>query len=241
MATFTHLEHRHPDTSLVNAAELSRLLGVSRAAVSQCVREEHGRLDIFLNSNGEKRFHPTLSVAQWSERRAVKMVSTPTRGQAAAGLDGQAAQAVAHRPLVSPNHPHRPGLPIPPSPQDVEGDRRELAQSRAERERHQARLVQLKVMEKEGDLLDKSVFFQRAYSLAASIKDKMNGIPPQVSPAIVSAVEEALVSGGLPAEQARDLVTRCNLSHTVREAIRAGVTGALRDLTATPLEELING
>ena len=235
MATFTPSEHRLHDHDLITAAELSRLVGVSRAAVSQCVREEHGRLDVYLNSKGEKRFHAELSVAQWTDRRAARKVSTPTQGQKAAGWDGMAAQAAAHLPLT------RPQGSAPPAGADTQdGDRRELAQSRAEKERFSARLLEIKVRKEEGSLVSADLFFQKAYTLTVAIKDQLNGIPPQLGPSVVAAVEEGLVAAGMTAEQARAAIDRGNLHHVVREGLRLGIVRALRTLTEKPVRELLS-
>lgn len=207
--------------------------------MSQCVTEEHGRLDVYLNSKGEKRFHPVASVSQWTERRAARKVSTPTQGQKAAGWDGGAAQAVAHLPLTNPGK----GAALPPrSPagDGPEDDRRELAQSRAEKEKFSARLLEIKVRKEEGSLVDVAVFYQKAYILTNAIKDQLNGIPPQLGPSVVSAVEDGLVAGGLTPEQARAAVDRGNLHHVVREGLRLGIVRALRTLTERPVEELLS-
>jgi len=242
-------QHAHEERDLLGQRTLADLLGVSRKAVEKAV--EAGRLDTFDGLDGKPHLHRLVSVQQWTENKCAGKVTSVTRGQRAAGMDAEAAKAVAHLPLTNPGDSRAQAMAVERAKWDpsqgpldltrVAQEKRELGQSRAEKERFQARLVQLKVMEKEGDLLDKAVFFQRAYSLAASIKDKLNGIPPQVAPQIVSAVEESLVAAGLPAEQAREIITRANLSHTVREAIRQGVTRALRDLTSQPMEDLIHG
>lgn len=235
MTTFTPAEHRIPDQDLITAAELSRLLGVSRAAVSQCVREEHGRLDVYLNTYGEKRFHPVASVAQWSERRAARKVSTPTQGQKFAGWDGTAAQAAAHLPLTNPR-----GGTAPAGAEVPEGERRELAQSRAEKERFSARLLELKVRKEEGSLVDAAIFYQKAYTLTKVIQDQLAGIPPQLGPSIVAAVEGGLVAAGISAEQARAATDRADLQHVVREGLRLGILRALRSLTEKPVRELLS-
>lgn len=265
MAEINNSQHPYSDDELVTAADLSRLLGVSRAAVSQVVHEESGRLDIFLDSKGQKRFHPVLSVAQWSDRRETRHINTPNRAQRAAGLTNEDAQALAHLPIAatrpvkaaakvkakpedvsSPSKtsereatPEPPRSPLSIAGPELEAERHELAQSRAEKERHAARLLELKVRREEGALVDRSVFFQRAYTLSIAIKDQLNGIPSQVGPSLVSTVEEGLISSGLTPEASRAILDRSNMQHVVHEALRLGITQALRELSAKPLEDLI--
>lgn len=252
MATFTQDQHGFRDDELINCAQLARLLGVSRPAVSQVTHERSGRLDLYLNSRGEVRLHPVHSVQQWSERRRASKVTTPTTAQAAAGLDNLGAMAVSHLPLVRPpagagpaQDGHRgPGRPKGSTAgrgtlEEAEEGKTELALSRAEREKFSARLLELKVRKEEGTLADRAVFYQQAYTLANSIKDQLNGLPPQLAPAIVSAVDEALASSGLQPVQIRAAFEKSRLEHAVREALRTGIVRALRALTDKPVEELL--
>lgn len=242
MAILTKDEHGIADEALIRATELADLLGVSRAAVSQAVKSGAGRIDVFLNSAGEHRFHPSVSVAQWSERRENRKVGVPTRGQRAAGLDNLGAQAVAHLPLAAP-----PGVTPPPAARggsvpsgDQKEQGKELAMSRAEKERFSARLLELKVRKEEGSLVDAAIFYQKAYTLTKVIQDQLAGIPPQLGPSVVAAVEGGLIAAGITAEQARAATDRADLQHVVREGLRLGILRALRTLTEKPVRELLS-
>jgi hypothetical protein len=125
-----------------------------------------------------------------------------------------------------------PDLPI------EEVERKNLAVSRADRERHNARLLEIRVREKEGTLADRTVFYQKAYTVGNAIKDQLNGIPSQIGPVVVSAMEEALVQAGLSPEVARAAVDRGNLQHAAREALRLGIVRALRALTSQSVEDM---
>lgn len=245
-------EHKHQEADLVSQRDMAVILGVTKRVVEKAI--ESGRIDTFENHKGVPKLHNLVTLQQFAANKVASKVSTPTRGQARAGMDGFAAQAVAHLPLTNPLGPQPtpkrgrraevPGWDPAQAPRDLttaEHEKRELAMSRAEKERFQSRLTELKVLEKEGELVDKQKFFQKAYSLTSAIKDKLNGLPPQVAPQLVSAMEEALVSSGLPAPQVREILARSNMEHTVREAFRLGIVRALRDLTSKPLEELIRG
>lgn len=254
---YKRTEHPYPDHELLGYRPVADLLGVSKTTIERAL--ESGRIDQFEDSKGIPRFHQVVTPQQFHANKATNMVSTPTRGQAAAGMDRMAAQAVAHLPLTNPGAapmppkyrakqtaPHGPasaaGWDPTKGPLDLtttEKEKRELAISRAEKERFQGRLVQLKVMEKEGTLLDKSIFYQKAYTLGSSIKDKLNGLPSQTASQVVAAIEEALVGSGIPVTQAREILAKANMEHTVREQFRLGVTRALRDLTSKPMEDLI--
>lgn len=238
---------------------MAELLGVSKRTMELCV--ESGRVDQFEDSKGVPKFHQIVTPQQFHANKVSSKVSTTTRAQTAAGMDNVAAQAVAHLPLSNPNGPESvrtvpkgrqpkaaasgtgsAGWDPTQGPLDLtaaDHEKRELALSRAEKERHQARLVQLKVMEKEGTLLDKTIFYQKAYTLGATIKDKLNGLPSQTAPQVVAAIEEALVGSGIPVTKVREILAKANMEHTVREQFRLGVVRALRDLTSKPMEDLI--
>ena len=244
-------EHKHQEADLVSQRDMAEILGVTKRVVEKAI--ESGRIDTFENFKGVPKLHNVVTLQQFTANKMASKVSTPTRGQTRAGMDGLGAQAVAHLPLTNPlgSKPSRkaqradtPDWDPAQGPRDLtraDQEKRELAMSRAEKERHQARLTELKVLEKEETLVDKQAFFQKAYTLTSAIKDKLNGLPPQTAPQIVSALEEALVSAGLPALQVREILARSNMEHTVRESFRLGIVRALRDLTSKPLEELIRG
>ena len=253
---YKRTEHPYPDNELLGFRPVAELLGVSKTTIERAMAT--GRIDQFEDSKGIPRFHQVVTPQQFHANKVTSKVSTPTRGQAAAGMDGLSAQAVAHLPLTNPGTAPAPksrtkqatpqgqapaaGWDPTKGPLDLtttEKEKRELAISRAEKERFQGRLVQLKVMEKEGTLLDKSIFYQKAYTLGSSIKDKLNGLPSQTASQVVAAIEEALVGSGIPVTQVRELLAKANMEHTVREQFRLGVTRALRDLTSKPMEDLI--
>jgi len=253
---YKRTEHPYPDHELLGYRPVAELLGVSKTTIERALAS--GRIDQFEDSKGIPRFHQVVTPQQFHANKVASKVSTPTRGQAAAGMDGLSAQAVAHLPLTNPGtvpapksrtkqaRPQGPASAVGWNPSKgpldlttAEEGKRELAISRAEKERFQGRLIQLKVMEKEGTLLDKSIFYQKAYTLGSSIKDKLNGLPSQTAPQVVAAIEEVLVDSGIPVTQVRELLAKANMEHTVREQFRLGVTRALRDLTSKPMEELI--
>ena len=227
MAILKAGQHPFADGDLITGAELSRLLGVSQPRVSQVVAEQSGRLDQFLNSKGSLRYHPEISVRQWHERKVVSKVSTPTQAQAAAGIGNLGAQAVAHR------------MPATVPTGDIRGDERELALSRSRKEMQNVRLLELKVLEKEGKLVDKSLFYQKAHILMAAVKDQLNALPPQIAPGIVAHIEECLTSFGMTDEQAREIIIKGSISHIVRESIRQGIVRSMRELSTKSVEELL--
>lgn len=253
---YTRTEHPYPDHELLGYRPVAELLGVSKTTVERALAS--GRIDQFEDSKGVPRFHQVVTPQQFHANKVASKVSTPTRGQAAAGMDGLSAQAVAHLPLTNPGTAPAPKSRTkqtrPQGPASAVGwdpskgaldlttpdkEKRELAVSRAEKERFQGRLIQLKVMEKEGSLVDKQTFYQKSYTLAASIKDQLNGLPPQTAPQVVAAIEEAMAVAGIPTIQAREILAKSNMEHIVREQIRTGITRALRDLTSKTMEELI--
>lgn len=240
MATFEQGSHPYADEELISGSRLSTLLGVSKEAVSKALRTESGRLDQWRDSTGRLRLHPVLSVEQWTARRASNFVTTTTRAQAAAGMGNHTAQATAHLGNTNPKRTAaQASTPTPGTDQArEEEERHNLAMSRAERERHNARLLEIRVREKEGTLVDRAVFYQKAYAVGNAIKDQLNGLPAQIGPQVVSAVEESLVANGLAPDVVRAALDRGNVEHVAREALRLGILRALRALTARPVEDL---
>lgn len=249
MAIFNQGEHPYTDAELVSGAQLAELLGVSKEMVSRENRTASGRLDQWIDSHGRVRFHPATACAQWVERRMSSKVTTPTRAQAAAGIDNDGAQATAHLGITNPGRPRpeRRALPKTTKAEDLEGaagellgtEKRNLAASRASKESAAARLLEIKVRQAEGNLVDRAVVYSKAYSVGNAIKDHLAGVPPQLAPMIVAAVEEALLGAGVSPVQARELLDRARLEHVVREGMRQGILRALRELTARPVDELL--
>lgn len=239
MATYRPDQHGYHDEDLIDAATLAKIIGVSAVSISKVVNGKSGRLDIYLNAAGKKRFHPRESPQQWVARRASNMVQSPNQAQKAAGMDGLAAQAIAHTGVTNPGaQPKRRGRP-PEGRTTIDQEAENLATARADRERFNARLQELKVREKEGELVDKATFYQKANVLMAGIKDQLNGLPPQIEPGIVAHLEECLTSFGMTDEQAREIITKGAISHVVREAIRQGIMRSMRELATKPVEELL--
>ena len=229
---YLRVQHIHPDNELISQRNLADILGVSRRTIERAI--ESDRIETFENTKGVKKLHPKISVQQFNQNKITSKVSTPTRGQKKAGMSGEDAQAVAHLPLTNPGSD--PNL----TDQIVTGEKRELALSRAQKEKHQSRLLELKVLEQEGTLVNKFIFFQKAYSLMASIKDKFNGMAPKIAPQIASSVEDALIESGMDPKKVREVMTKSKLEHLIREAIRSGVVESLREVSTTPLEEIIH-
>lgn len=241
MATYQPDQHGYSDSELIKAKELAAIIGVSAVAISKAVNGAAGRLDIYLNSLGKVRFHPVESPRQWVGRRVNGAVQSPNQAQKAAGMGGLQVQATAHLGVTNPLRTESTRKPPPDDGKTIEERAvQELAQSRADRERFNARILELRVREKEGELVDKAVFYQQAHAMMAAVKDQLNGLPPQISPGIVSHLEECMTSFGLSEEQAREIIVKGAVSHMVREAIRQGITRALRDITSRPVQELLH-
>lgn len=244
MAIFNQGEHPYTDAELVSGAQLAELLGVSKEMVSRENRTQSGRLDQWIDSHGRVRFHPATACTQWTERRMSSKVSTPTRAQAAAGIDNAGAQATAHLGITNPGRPRPERRATAGELEHAAADladteKRNLAASRASKESAAARLLEIKVRQAEGGLVDRATFYAKAYAVGNSIKDHLAGIPPQLAPQVVTALEEALVAAGMSAEQSREVTTRANAEHVIREGLRQGILRSLRELTAKPMEALL--
>lgn len=236
MATYQPDQHGYRDEDLVDAATISKIIGVSAVSISKVVTGNTGRLDIYLDSKGKKRFHPRESPQQWVSRRASNMVQSPNQAQKSAGMDHLEVQATAHLGVTNPGSRRAPDEPKLPA---VEQEKANLAMARADRERFNARLQELKVREKEGELVDKAIFYQKANILMAAVKDQLNALPPQIAPGIVAHIEECLTSFGMTDEQAREIIIKGSVSHIVRESIRQGIVRSMRELSTKTVEELL--
>lgn len=242
MAIFKQGEHPYTDAELVSGGQLAELLGVSREIVSRENRKGTGRLDQWIDSRGRVRFHPATACEQWTARRMSSKVTTPTRAQAAAGIGNDGAQAVAHLGITNPGRGGRraAGVDLEQAAADLANtEKRNLAASRASKESAAAELLQIKVRQAQGHLVDRSVVYSKAYAVGNAIKDQLSGIPPQLAPQVVTALEDALVAAGMSAEQSRDVTTRANAEHVVREGLRQGILRSLRELTSRPMESLL--
>jgi hypothetical protein len=248
VARFEQGQHPYPDEELVSGHRLADLLGVSKEMVSRVVRTRSGRLDEWIDTQGRIRFHPATACEQWTARRMHTKVTTPTQAQAAAGIGNHGAQATAHLGITNPSRGRTDRRAVREDGEQLEqlaGDllnteKRTLAASRASKESAAAELLQIKVRQAQGQLVDRSVVYSKAYAVGNAIKDQLAGIPPQLAPQVVTALEDALVAAGMSAEQSREVTTRANVEHIVREGLRQGILRSLRELTSRPMESLLS-
>ena len=222
-------QHSYSDDELENGAMFAKQMGVSGAAVSKATAK--GRIDTFRNSRGEKCYHKVVSAQQWSLKKDRSKVTTPTRGQMAAGYDNIDAQATAH--ILGNENPQAP-RPVSAPVQGVDlgavmQERQELEVSKAEKEFHMARLAKLKADEMEGRLVDKQTVFVKAYQMGAMIQEKVMNMYVQLAPKIVGHIQEQLSMSGIEAEKLR--VAMKDSNHEIGEIIRKESITVLKDLS----------
>ena len=231
-------QHSYPDEELETGAQFAKQIGVSGAAVSKATAK--GRLDTFRNSRGEKCYHKVVSAQQWTLKKDRSKVTTPTRGQMAAGYDNTDAQAMAH--VLANENPQAPA-PVSAPVQGIDfgsvmQERQQMEVSRAEKEFHMARLAKLKADELEGRLVDKQTVFLKAYQMGAMIQEKVMNMYVQLAPKIVGHIQEQLSIAGIEAEKLR--VAMKDTNHEIGEIIRKESIIVLKDLSERNPENFLD-
>ena len=231
-------QHSYGDDELVTGAKIAEQIGVSGAAISKATAK--GRLDTFRNSRGEKCYHRVVSAQQWSLKKDRSKVTTPTRGQMAAGYDNIDAQATAH--IIGNENPQAP-RPVSAPVQGIDfgsamQERQELEVSKAEKEYHMARLAKLKADEKEGTLVDKQTVFLKAYQMGAMIQEKVMNMYVQLAPKICGMLQEQLAAANIEPEKLRLAMKDSN--HEIGEIIRKESINVLKDLSGRTSENFFD-
>lgn len=239
-----HSKHKYKDCELVTASQLASKLGVSDVAVSKA--KKSGRIDTFDDSSGKEKFHRDFSVVQFQRSRDRRHVTTPTRGQMAVGMDGAAAQAVAHDSAFdNPKGLYmQAGVIKNPDVADL-GEmfeqRQTLEVSKAELVQYQARIAKNKAAEQEGRLVDKVLCYQRAYQIGSEIQDKVVNIYAKLGPKIVGRISEALANITTEGENGEAVAAEFtivnvqsalkSMEHEIGEMIRCECLDAIRELS----------
>lgn len=231
-------QHSYPDDELISGAEFANIIGVSGAAVSK--KTAKGKLDTFRNSRGEKRYHKIVSVQQWSLSKDRSKVTTPTRGQMAAGYDNLDAQAMAH--VYGSENPQAP-KPVSAPVQGLDlgavvQERQELEVSKAEKAYHDARWSKLRADEAEGRLVDKQTVYIKAYQMGALIQEKVMNMYVQLAPKICGLIQEELSKADIEAEKLRIAMKDSN--HEIGELIRKESINVLKDLSERTAENFFD-
>lgn len=231
-------QHSYGDDELVTGAKIAEQIGVSGAAISKATAK--GRLDTFRNSRGEKCYHRVVSAQQWSLKKDRSKVTTPTRGQMAAGYDNIDAQATAH--IIGNENPQAP-RPVSAPVQGIDfgsvvQERQELEVSKAEKEFHMARLAKLKADELEGRLVDKQTLFLKAFQMGAMIQEKVMNMYVQLAPKICGMLQEQLAAANIEAEKLR--VAMKDSNHEIGEIIRKESINVLKDLSERTAENFFD-
>lgn len=231
-------QHSYTDEELESGAQFAKQIGVSGAAVSKATAK--GRLDTFRNSRGEKCYHKVVSAQQWTIKKDRSKVTTPTRGQMAAGYDNIDAQATAH--ILGNENPQAP-KPVSAPVQGIDfgsvmQERQEFEVSRAEKEFHNARVAKFKADELEGRLVDKQTVFLKAYQIGAMIQEKVMNMYVQLAPKIVGHIQEQLSMSGIEAEKLR--VAMKDSNHEIGEIIRKESISLLKAFSEKTVDNFLD-
>lgn len=231
-------QHSYPDEELVTGAQIAKQIGVSGAAISKATHK--GRLDTFRNSKGEKCYHKVVSAQQWTLKKDRNKVTTPTRGQMAAGYDNTDAQATAY--ILGNENPQAPA-PVSAPVQGIDfgaamKDRQELEISRAQKEFHMARLAKFKADEMEGRLVDKQSVYLKTYQMFAIVQEKVMNLYVQLAPKICGHIQEQLGTAGIEPEKLRVVMKDTN--HEIGEIIRKESIATLKDMSERDPENFLD-
>ena len=231
-------QHSYSDDELITGASFAKQIGVSGAAVSK--KTAKGKIDTFRNSRGEKCYHKVVSAQQWSLSKDRSKVTTPTRGQMAAGYDNIDAQAMAH--VFGSENPQAP-KPVSAPVQGLDygavvQERQELEVSKAEKAYHDARWSKLRADEAEGRLVDKQTLYIKAYQMGAMIQEKVMNMYVQLAPKICGMVQESLSKAGVESEKMR--IAMKNSNHEIGELIRSESINVLKDLSERTSENFFD-
>ena len=231
-------QHSYTDEELETGAQFAKQIGVSGAAVSKATAK--GRLDTFRNSRGEKCYHKVVSAQQWTLKKNRSKVTTPTRGQMAAGYDNIDAQATAH--ILGNENPQAP-KPVSAPIQGVDlgavmQERQQLEVSKAEKEFHLARAAKFKADEMEGRLVDKQSVYLKTYQMFAIVQEKVLNMYVQLAPKICGLIQEQLGEAGVDSEKQR--VAMKDADHDVGEIIRKESIGLLKAFSKKTPENFLD-
>lgn len=231
-------QHSYTDEELESGAQFAKQIGVSGAAVSKATAK--GRLDTFRNSRGEKCYHKVVSAQQWSLKKDRSKVTTPTRGQMAAGYDNIDAQATAH--IFGNENPQAP-KPVSAPVQGIDfgavmQERQALEVSKADKAFNEARISKLKADEMEGRLVDKQTVYLKAYQMGAMIQEKVMNMYVQLAPKICGFLQEELAKAEIEAEKLR--VAMKDSNHEIGEIIRRESIAVLKELSERKAENFLD-
>ena len=228
-------KHSYPDSDLINATALRAYLDVSAPAISKATT--NGRLDTYENSKGKRMYHRILSVRQFRENRDRRHVTTPTQGQKRMGFDNLTAQAVAHDSSFDVLDESL--LDDSASLEKALANRDDLAVAKQEKEKQLARLARLKADELEGRLVDKAKVAIKVYQIGANVQEKIMTVYSWLAPEIVGYFRNLMVSSGIENQKVIDLTA--DSSHEIGEKIRKACLLALKDLTDTKEDDILDG
>lgn len=238
---YRRAQHSYPDRELITALALSKLCGVSCAAITKA--KQRGRIDTFENSRGKELYHEVLSVQQFAASRDRRHVTTPTTAQKAAGFDNLTAQANAHRPeFDNPLHPIAPT----PTEADVQAvdfgsalqETADLATAKAQKEFYMARIAKIKVDELEGRLVPKQQVAVKVYQLGANVQDKIMTIYSWLAPEICGYFRDRCAQVGVDSDKVLQIFDDCE--HAVGEKIRKACLTSLKDIASKTQENIID-
>lgn len=219
--------HPYKDGQLITGKLFAEHIGVSGAAVSKA--KSSGRISLFENSEGKALIYEPLAREEFFKNRNPAKVTTATTGQKAMGLTDFGARAVAQgiRGIATTEGPAN------------DADEFDYALSRAKKENFAANVMEFKAAELEGRLVDKEIAGNKVKEIAASCKDRILAMHLKVAPAVVIAVEKALVDAGIDEEKVRAAISTAKIENVVGESVRKNVNECLRDIVQKEIDGFI--
>lgn len=184
----------------VSIREFARRIGVSHTAVQKAIKAGD------LSTLPSGRLDPERALAQWSANRPMTAIkqhaSPPGRSRPPAP------------PAVDPE--------ADPSPQKGKRSAEAYSAARAVHEAHKARLAELTLKRKQGELVDAAAVRRRAFDYARTIRERLQAIPERVAGQVAALTDAHEVAELLSAEIATALGEVADeLGAVVEEATRA--------------------
>jgi phage terminase Nu1 subunit (DNA packaging protein) len=147
---------------LITQVEFARLMGVSKQAVSKAVKE--GRIKLILDyTDGKLKLNPDLAAKQWRENSMPRVENSKITN-----------------PFKESRESKEEAASIPGSKPSHIMDDADLLEAKTEKERFQAKLLELEFKEKTGELISAEKAKREAFKLGRLIRDAILNVPSQI-------------------------------------------------------------
>jgi predicted transcriptional regulator len=142
----------------ISQSEFAKLMGVSKQAVSKAVSE--GRIQLILDhSDGKMKLNPDLASKQWREKTLPRIENSK--------ITNPFKESKELKEEFGSKAPHLM-------------DDADLMEAKTEKERFQAKLLELEFKEKTGELISAEKAKREAFKLGRILRDAILNVPSQI-------------------------------------------------------------